>query len=334
MGTFIRRIIQTCREICNHKIEQNVITFGICLLIATTLWFLNALNKEYTIKISYPVKYTELPKGKLLVSELPKEISLEIKAHGFALLRYRISTSFLPIVFNVNTYTNGAIEKRNLQEYTVNLNEIKDKLSSQLNSDLNLISIEPSSIYFRFSPASSKKLAIIPQVNYTLKKQYILKHSISVSPQQVVVSGPKTLLDTLQAVYTKPLNLKDIAKDIQKTVQLEEITGARFANNEVEINIEVERFTESRRSIPLTIRNLPDSLKLQLFPNSVDVTFEVGLSHYDHVSDTSFIFSVDYQQIKDFPERLPIKIEKRPTFIQNFTYTPEHVEFLIEKKYE
>lgn len=84
-------------------IKRNVVTYGICVIIATVLWFLNALNKEYTTEITYPIKYTDFPKGKLLVSEPPKEMTLAIKAHGFALLRYSISTSFLPIVLNVNS---------------------------------------------------------------------------------------------------------------------------------------------------------------------------------------------------------------------------------------
>ena len=85
-------------------IKRNVVTYGVCVIIATVLWFLNALNKEYTTEITYPIKYTDFPKGKLFVSEPPKEMTLAIKAHGFALLRYSISTSFLPIVLNVTRY--------------------------------------------------------------------------------------------------------------------------------------------------------------------------------------------------------------------------------------
>ena len=33
-------------------IKRNVITYGVCVIIATVLWFLNALNKEYTKEIS------------------------------------------------------------------------------------------------------------------------------------------------------------------------------------------------------------------------------------------------------------------------------------------
>lgn len=44
-----------------------------------------------------------------------------------------------------------------------------------------------------------------------------------------------------------------------------------------------------------------DSLLIRLFPHSIDVTFDVGLSRYEVVSDTSFSFYVDYNQIKTNP---------------------------------
>lgn len=332
MRAFIKKTIDPPKRKYNREIERNILTFGICLVVATVMWFLNILNKEYTTKITYPVKYADLPKGKLLVSELPEEITLEIKAHGFALLRYRIGTSFLPIVFNVNAYTNEAIEKKDLLDYTIYLSEIKDKISSQLNNDLNLINIEPKSIHFKFSKLQSKTVRVIPQVNYSLRRQHILKNPISVSPDRVMISGPDSVLDTIYAVYTRPLDLKDLSRNVNRTVSILPVPGIQPDIEEVKIQIEVERFTEARKNVPLRVKNLPESFLLQLFPGSVDVTYEVGLSRYDQVTDTSFIFTVDYDQIPHSPDFLPVHVEKCPDFIQNLSCSPGKVEYLVEKK--
>ena len=308
-------------------IKRNVVTYGICVIIATVLWFLNALNKEYTTEITYPIKYTDFPKGKLLVSEPPKEMTLAIKAHGFALLRYSISTSFLPIVLNVNSL----LDKKDQLEYTVNTSEIKDRISSQLNTDIQLISIKPESITFQFSRFESKRVPVIPRVDYTLKRQYMLKNDISVTPDYVDISGPASILDTLKAVYTEPISLKNLSKDVTKTVSFEEIYGTQINENDAKVKVEVERFTESKKTVPL-VKNLPDSLLIRLFPHSIDVTFDVGLSRYEVVSDTSFSFYVDYNQIKNNPASLKIQIERSPRHIKDLVFTPETVEYLIEKK--
>ena len=298
-------------------IKRNVVTYGVCVIIATVLWFLNALNKEYTTEITYPIKYMDLPKGKLLVSEPPKEMTLAIKAHGFALLRYSISTSFLPIVLNVNSL----LDKKDQLEYTVNTSEIKERISAQLNTDIQLISIKPESITFQFS-----------RFDYTLKRQYMLKNDISVTPDYVDISGPASILDTLKAVYTEPISLKNLSKDVTKTVSFEEIYGTQINENDAKVKVEVERFTESKKTVPLVVKNLPDSLLIRLFPHAIDVTFDVGLSRYEVVSDTSFSFYVDYNQIKNNPASLKIQIERSPRHIKDLVFTPETVEYLIEKK--
>ena len=294
MRGFIGKILGYFGASHELHIKRNVVTYGICVIIATVLWFLNALNKEYTTEITYPIKYTELPKGKLLVSEPPKEMTLAIKAHGFALLRYSIST--------------------------------------QLNTDIQLISIKPESITFKFSRFESKRVPVIPRVEYTLKRQYMLKNDISVTPNHVAISGPASILDTLKAVYTEPISLKKLSKEVTKTVSFEEIYGTQINENDAKVKIEVERFTESKKTVPLVVKNLPDSLLIRLFPHSIDVTFDVGLSRYEVVSDTSFSFYVDYNQIKTNPASLKIEIERSPRHIKDLVFTPETVEYLIEKK--
>ena len=81
MRGIIDKIVNFFKSHHDLHIKRNVITYGVCLIIATVLWFLNTLNKEYTTELTYPIRYTDLPKGKLLVSEPPKNMTLEIRAH-------------------------------------------------------------------------------------------------------------------------------------------------------------------------------------------------------------------------------------------------------------
>ena len=227
---------------------------------------------------------------------------------------------------------NSLLDKKDQLEYTVNTSEIKERISAQLNTDIQLISIKPESITFQFSRFESKRVPVIPRVDYTLKRQYMLKNDISVTPDYVDISGPASILDTLKAVYTEPISLKNLSKDVTKTVSFEEIYGTQINENDAKVKVEVERFTESKKTVPLVVKNLPDSLLIRLFPHAIDVTFDVGLSRYEVVSDTSFSFYVDYNQIKNNPASLKIQIERSPRHIKDLVFTPETVEYLIEKK--
>lgn len=314
----------------NIRLDRNIITYLICVLIATILWFLNALNKEYSAEISYPVKYVNLPQEKYLVSELPSHFLLEVKAKGFALLRHRISTSFLPITFNVNAYTNHSLEKKEVFEYTINTNDVKDRISGQLSSDINLQGISPENIHFRFALSEQKKLPVHPAVHYTLKRQYIL-NNITVIPDSIEISGPAPIVDTLTYISTQPFTLKNIGKNITRTVSLVPIPGCTFSATQAEVSLFVEQFTEARRTFPIQTLQVPDSLILRIFPGQVNVTYDIGLSKYDHISDQDFTFTVEFSQTQN-SSFLDVKAIKVPPFIRNLTYTPQRVEYILEKK--
>lgn len=314
----------------NLRIDRNIITYLICVVIATILWFLNALNKDYSAVISYPVKYVNLPQGKHLISDLPSTLSLEVRAKGFALLGHRISTSFLPITFNVNTYSNHLLEKDEVFEYTLNTNEIKDKIGNQLNTEIKLLDITPATIEFKFAQSVEKKVAVRPVVNYTLKRQYIL-NQITATPDSVLVSGPATIIDTLRYISTKSLRLKDLGKSVTKEVELTPPRGCTVDDATVKLDLQVEQFTETKKTIRLQARHVPGSFYLRLFPDNVNITYDVGLSNYEKITNQDFEFYVDYDQTKS-SSYLDVKVGKTPAFIKNLVFSPQKVEYIIERK--
>lgn len=308
--------------------KQHLISFGVCLVAATLLWYLNALNKEYQTEISYPVRYLDLPKDKMLVGELPRQMTLEFRAHGFVLLRHKISANSLPIVINVNTDILG---ERDILKRSILTNQLRYKIQSQF-TGMQLLDIKPDTLHFEFSRYLSKMVPVIPQVNYTLKRQFILKEEIAVNPPETVVTGPAELIDTITAVYTRPIQLRELAKDVDRKVALSRTKGVETDISEATVSIRLEKHTGVKLSVPVVVRNLPDQYKIRLFPPHIEVSFDVGLSRYDAMRDTSFIFSVDYSQIGQQSASLPVKLEKQPPFIRHLTYTPERVEYLLEEK--
>lgn len=320
------------KKLKEMHLNRNIMSYLICVIIASVLWFMNALNKDYVAEISYPVKYINFPQGKYSISTLPSQLQLEVRAKGFALLAHRVRTSFLPITFNVSTYSHllQVQKESHTWEYRLRTNDIKERISDQVSPDITLINIYPEEILFRFAKAKSKRIAVRPIVSYELKRQYIL-NSITATPDSITVSGPSLLIDTLRYIPTQPLRLKDIGKNQTRTAKLIQLPNCTVEDQEVEVNIQVEQSTESRRSITITPLHVPDSINIRLFPPHVDISYEIGLSKYEKVSDQDFVFSVDYPQTTN-QTYLDIKVVKAPAFIKNLTYTPQKVEYILEKK--
>lgn len=327
----IQNLIREVKKLKEIRLNRNIVSYLVCVIIASILWLLNALNQEdYAAELTYPVKYINFPEGKYPLTKLPSQIQLEVKAKGFALLGYKIKTSFLPITLNVSTYCTHLQSKGDVFEYTLNTNDIKDKISSQLSPDIKLLNIYPDEIVFKFATAKQKKVVIRPVLDYTLKRQYILNR-VTTTPDSIWVSGPAPVIDTLQYVPTQPILLKEIGKNTKRKAELAQLPDCTFEEESAEVSIEVEQFTEATKNIQITTLQVPDSMNIRLFPSNVNISYEIGLSKYDKVADTDFIFSVDYPKNAN-TDFLEIKVQKSPAFIKNLSFSPQKVEYILEKK--
>ncbi len=318
-----------------EKITSNkkLVVYVFFVGIATIFWFLNALSKEYTTNVNYPVKYINLPKNKVLTNELPSRLTLKVSAFGFDLLRYKLSTAFLSNPFDVNEYTNNRLENESLKKYNLLTSQIANRFEKELSSSIRLQGISPDTITFELSPILEKKVPVKLNISNSFEQQYMLGGEITLSEDSVVVKGPSSVLDSIFNVETELLVLSDLDKTVKKNVVLKEGKGIEFSLRKIEVTVPVEQFTEAKKLVPIRANNLPDSLLIRLFPRDVKVSYFVGLKRYDNVSADHFDVVVDYNQtLSEGSNRLTISLMGKPTFVSNVRFYPQDATYLIEKK--
>ena len=71
--------------------------FSLFLVISAILWFLLKLSHEYSDELVYPVRYSNLQKGKIITGTPPEKISVKVKAYGYTLLRYKFTSYSYPL---------------------------------------------------------------------------------------------------------------------------------------------------------------------------------------------------------------------------------------------
>ena len=312
------------------RLDKNIISYLICVVIASSVWLLNTLNKNYSTVLTYPLKYTNLPEDKYSIAELPNQLKLEVQAKGFVLLGYKLKTTFLPITLNFESYNKLLNQSGDHYEYTLHTNNLKEKFVSQIDPDIKLLNIYPENIDLKFAIAKKKKVAVRPHLSYTLKPQHMLTKQ-TVTPDSIWVSGPAIFIDTLQYVNTQPLTLDKLSKNERRRLDLAPSQHFHFREKEVEILLEVEQFTEVKRTFPIRVKNVPSSIKMQLFPAQVSVNYAVALSKYNQIGEQDFEFSVEYPQDAR-TIYLEVKATKVPNHIQNLSYSPKKIEYLLEQK--
>lgn len=304
--------------------------FSVFLIISVVIWMLNALSKNYTTTLEYPLVYTDFPKDRVFVGEMPGHLDLEINAHGYALLRYQIFRKPVPISFKISAF-NMSQRSEGSSVYILT-RYLRDQISAQLPSELQLLTIKPDTLHFSFTDRISRRVEVRPDIAFTIDNQFTVKDGIQLSPDSVEVTGPDLILDTLDFVSTEKLDLGLLTRDFTDKVRLEPIPELQYAVSRVDCSIELERFTEIQVPVPIQVLNLPDTISLQTFPSRVILTCRVGLSKYERIEGFPFRAEVDYALIDERTRVLNVSLSNLPDYLLSYEYSPKSVEFLKSRK--
>ena len=312
------------------QFRKKILMFSVFLIISASIWMLNALSENYTSIIEYPLIYTDFPEDKVFVGEMPGHLDLQINAHGYALLRYKMFKRPVPISFKISAFN---MSRRNDSSSDYILTRyLRDQISSQLDPELQLLEIKPDTLHFQFTNQVSKRVKVRPDLDFTVDNQFIIKDEIRLSPDSVDLTGPDLILDTLSYVPTERMDLGLLTRNFSDKVRLKKIPELVYSASRVDCSIELERFTEMQVPVPIDVMNLPDSILLQTFPSRVMLTCRVGLSKYDRVEEHPFRAVVDYEEIDERTKIISVSVQNLPIYLLSYEYSPKSVEFLKSRK--
>lgn len=193
-----------------------------CVLIATALWFLRALENEYTTRIDHPVRYINEPDKMMTMNPLPQRISLEVKGLGFSILRHNWNFSKTPITIDLRQIRPTPARRRTGFVEYLPMNLFINDFSSQL-KDLRVTGIIPDTMMFRFAVKKTKLVRVIANFNYEKDSSRITDSLILIRPDSIEVEGPDLVLDTLQYIHTLPIKIGRQGQKFSRSIELEDL---------------------------------------------------------------------------------------------------------------
>ena len=314
------------------KEDRNVFVFMIFLFLSTIFWFLNALQKDYTSTIEYPVKFTNIPKGYILKDRKVKELTLKVNAGGFNILRYHLSSSVIPISINVKKMKEITGKKRS-GFYLLTSNYFKS-IDGQLSNGMKLLDISPDTLFIRLSPKKTKRVPVAADIKTTFEKQYLQGGDIVIDPDSVTITGDMFVVDSIKEVFTKHSEFEGLKDTLVALLPLKKIEGVKYSRNSVTVTVPVEPFTESTVRVPIIAVNVPDTFRMKAFPPEITVSFRVSLSRFEKIKADNFKATIHFTKdlIDDNDQRVKVKLEKVPDGLYYVNYSPLFVEYLLEKR--
>jgi len=305
--------------------------FLIFFVIATFLWFLQAMERNYTTVIQHPVKFTSLPENLVLTNKLPDKLNIEVTGTGFAILKHNWDLAKSAIRLDLKEVAPVQHNVSGGKDIHLSLRSLKNRISAQLNN-VQVLSIKPDTIIFQFSKMIRKKIPVYPDVQVDPLEGYMLKGHVTADPDSVWISGPNRLVDTIKQVPTDFLRFRKLNKSVEKHVALINYSDELvLSETHVTITVPVEQFTEKTLRIPVQSIHVPDSLSLKTFPASITISFKVVISEFDRISPDDFVAAVDYEQISEEQHALKVYLIRTPSFIDHIRIAPETVDYILEK---
>lgn len=316
------------------RLDKRLSVFIICLLFSSLFWLLTVFSKEYTTNISFNACFLNLPADKILIKDLPTKIDIKIKASGFALLGVQYSAQ------NDTLFIDASNVKKHLSDQSTNdiyyllLNNQLSLMAEQLGGSMKVEKIFPDTVTFVFDQKSQKIVPVKLNLTYSFAKQYQLNGKVKVIPSNIIIKGPKSVLDNINFLETKAHNIKNIESTKRHIVPLKYNVneGVDYGINSVVAEIPVEKYTEAELMLPITIKNVPFGYVVKTFPSQVKVKFNVSLENYDLIKPTQFIVEANLAEVNNISNnRIKVRLVKQPDFISKAKIIDTQVEFIMRK---
>ncbi len=316
------------------RFNRKTVVFLLSLCLSGLFWLLTSLSKNYVEVIQVPITYKNLPQDMLVVNELRDHLDVEVKTFGFDLLWYwfRPDKDELPI--DAAPSRLRKIVRDGEEVHIFLLDERKNNIMSELDEQFQLLDISPDTLFIMLEPIFSKKVPVRLNAEISFVKQFGMIDNPHLQPDSVLVTGRKEVIDTMQFVNTEAEKWHDLSESVTTKLNLEQIAESgmtHFSHSEVDVELNVVEFTEGKVTVPVQVK-AKNSEKVTVYPQKVDITFNVPLDAYESVRSEQFQASVTLTN-RDMKSasRLVVNIDEQPSIVKQVKVNPPQVEFIIQR---
>lgn len=298
--------------------------FSFFFALSLLFWIITKLSNTYSSSVEFKINFVDIPPLVVLEQDVVSKMKVDITASGFQLLVYHFFKD------DINVSIENADYGGNLAE--IDLMDQKFSLQKQLYQNAILNRVSPPQLNFSFGKLKRLKIPVIPPDEINFKPGYDQAGEWVIEPDSVWVYGTSKKVNALNGLSIQPLSQETVDNNIEEKVKLLPIDQIRFETESVLIKTSVNRFTEKSIDAFINIKNLPDSLSIKLFPQSLKVTFLVLVDKAESISAADFKFSCDYGQAQSKDENsLEVFMEMKPEGVSKVRWKPKKVDYLIRK---
>lgn len=301
--------------------------FVLFFIISLTILILSKLSQNYQGTLVFKVKPTNVKETQVILNDSSNQLNVTLDTYGFKWLRYAISKPVVEVDLESDVILKDSIliwtEKKGFSN-----------ISKQFGKDIKVININPDSLVFRYDVNQVKKVPVKADLDVSFFQGFNTLDSVKVTPDSIKLIGPASLLKSIDFIKTKHKSFSDLKGNVDKPIQLvvDSISDeVKVESNMVQFHLEVSKFTEGIVTLPVTIVNVPEDVKINYFPKQITVKYATTINDFNSISEEDFKVECDYANSKNKSYLIP-KIVASPKNVKNIRLQEQQIEFIITQQ--
>lgn len=256
-----------------HFNRKNWRPISLCVLAATIFWFFNALNKNYTTTISFPLRFDYDDRNYIPVKPLQDELRLNVTGMGWDIFRKTIGLREQPLVIPLD-------RPSTIKKIVGSGSTLPALLASQLET-LQINFVVNDTLYIDFEPKGRRWLSLSSDsVPGYIHRDFGIVGPINISPDSLLLEGPLKMITALPEPYSLTIAVSEIDEDFDEEIRVN-VPGRNFITmfpSRVRLSFSVERFVEMTDTVRLELTNIPRNAQPKMEVAKLPATIRIQQS--------------------------------------------------------
>lgn len=307
-----------------NKFTNNWKVVLISIMGAATFWLFRALNKSHSALISYPIEFVFNVDSTVVMNSLPTTIKIDVSSGGWNLFRRTLIFSIDPIKVELDNPSEVNFLTKSFLSPIVE-DQLKGLTINYIVTDTLFLSIERK--------ITKQMILKVDSLSLPLEEDYQLMSNITIQPDHVVLTGPKSIINSFESDFYITLDENNIDEDFNGRVEVPIVFEDLIQSypSEVNVSFEVDKFKNVKIGVPIILQNFPSNRVTTLLDSIVDVTYRVKESFKEDFSSEDFYVVLDYDFLKTDSLGVPVLI-KYPDTLRIVNIDSQKVRFRYENE--
>ncbi len=297
---------------------------ALCIVGATIFWFFNALNKDYTTNINYPIVFSYDSDEFIPVQTLPDEIQINVSGGGWNLLRRTNWFNITPLSLPLDDPT----ELRQLAG-----SALRGTISDQL-PDFKLNFVVTDSLYLNMERLITRKLpVVVDSANVGLRENYRIVSPVLASLDSISFTGPESHINAMPDSFLLPVPNRNVDEDFRNNVNIDVVSSPLIipAPSSVNVQFQVAEFILATHDFRVALENFPEDSSAYIADPWVSLSYMTRRDQSGVVDSSQFRVVADLNRIVLSDSTIQPIIREYPAGIYDIHIESNRVKVIYEQ---